>query len=72
MTTSNTYAITHVVGTSPDGLEQAIKNALGQASKSIRNMGWFEVDEVRGHLDDDGTILHYQVTLRIGFRYDDD
>lgn len=66
-----TYAITHVVGTSPDGVDQAIRNGVATAAKTLRNLGWFEVDEVRGHLADDGTILHFQVTMKVGFRYDD-
>ena len=66
-----TYAITHVVGTSPDSIDQAIRNGITTASKSLRNLGWFEVDEVRGHLDHDGTVLHFQVTMKVGFRYDD-
>ena len=65
-----TYAITHVVGTSPDGLDQAIRNGIASAKKSLRNLDWFEVDEIRGHLAD-GDIKHYQVTLKLGFRYED-
>ena len=65
-----TYAITHVVGTSPEGVDQAIKNGLSTASKSLRNLDWFEVDEIRGHLDHDGTVKHFQVTLKVGFRYE--
>lgn len=68
---SQTYAITHVVGTSPDGVDQAIRNGLGTASKSVRNLDWFEVDEIRGHLAGDGTVAHFQVTLKLGFRLDD-
>ena len=65
-----TYAITHVVGTSSDGLDQAIRNGVAAASKSVRNLDWFEVDEIRGHLADGG-IKHFQVTLKLGFRYED-
>lgn len=69
---SQTYAITHVVGTSPDGVDQAIRNGLATASTTVRNLDWFEVDEIRGHLADDGTVRHFQVTLKLGFRYDGD
>jgi flavin-binding protein dodecin len=65
-----TYAITHVVGTSADGLDQAIRNGIAAAAKSVRNLDWFEVDEIRGHLAD-GVVEHFQVTLKLGFRYDD-
>ena len=66
-----TYAITHVVGTSADGLDQAIRNGIAAAKKSVRNLDWFEVDEIRGHLVD-GQVGHFQVTLKVGFRYEDD
>lgn len=66
-----TYAITHVVGTSPDSVQQAIRNGIATASKSLRNLDWFEVDEIRGHLGDDGELLHFQVTMKVGFRYDE-
>ena len=47
-----TYAITHVVGTSKEGLDQAIRNGISSAKQSVRNLDWFEVDEIRGHLVD--------------------
>jgi flavin-binding protein dodecin len=64
-----TYAITHVVGTSAEGLDQAIRNGIRSASASLRNLDWFEVDEIRGHLDG-ADVEHFQVTLKIGFRYE--
>ena len=66
-----TYAITHVVGTSPDGVDQAIRNGIRVASQSLRNLDWFEVDEIRGHLSHEGEVLHFQVTMKVGFKYDD-
>ena len=65
-----TYAITHVVGTSAAGLDQAIKNGITTAGKSLRHLDWFEVEEIRGHLDG-GDVKHFQVTMKVGFRYDD-
>jgi flavin-binding protein dodecin len=65
-----TYAITHVVGTSSEGLDQAIRNGISAAKKTVRNLDWFEVDEIRGHLLD-GEVGHFQVTLKLGFRYED-
>jgi flavin-binding protein dodecin len=47
-----------------------VKNALGRASKTIRNMRWFEVIETRGHIEEGGTIDHWQVTLKVGFTLD--
>ncbi|MCU1381099.1 MAG: hypothetical protein JWN29_4082 [Acidimicrobiales bacterium] len=64
-----TYAITHVVGTSADGIDTAIRNGVAAASKSVRNLDWFEVDEIRGYLAD-GQVKHFQVTLKVGFRYE--
>jgi flavin-binding protein dodecin len=60
------YKKIEIVGSSPSGLEEAIHNALSRASKTIRNMRWFEVTETRGYIDD-GKIAHWQVTLKIGF-----
>ena len=68
--TDQTYAVTHIVGTSPDGVDQAIRNGIKKASESLRNLDWFEVDEIRGFLNDGG-IEHFQVTLKLGFRVDD-
>lgn len=66
-----TYAITHLVGTSTETIEKAIQNGIDKAGETLRNMNWFEVDEIRGHLGDSSDVQHYQVTLKIGFRYDE-
>jgi dodecin len=63
------YKKVELVGSSPDGIEPAIQNALARASKTIRNMRWFEVAETRGHIED-GRIQDWQVTLKIGFTLD--
>jgi flavin-binding protein dodecin len=60
------YKKIEIVGSSPNGMEEAVHNALSRASKTIRNMRWFEVAETRGYIDD-GKIEHWQVTLKIGF-----
>lgn len=60
------YKKIEIVGSSPNGMEEAVRNALSRASKTIRNMRWFEVTETRGYIDD-GKIAHWQVTLKIGF-----
>ena len=65
------YAISEIVGSSPDSIEAAIEKALARARKTLRNLNWFEVIETRGHLDDDGALGHYQVTLKVGFRMED-
>jgi hypothetical protein len=66
----HTYKITEIVGTSPDGVDQAIRNGIERASETIRNLDWFEVTQVRGHLVD-GAVAHFQVTMKVGFRLDD-
>ena len=65
------YSISEIVGTSPDSIDAAIRNALARARKTLRNLDWFEVTETRGHLDDNGDIAHFQVTLKLGFRMED-
>jgi hypothetical protein len=69
--TDNVYSITEIVGTSPDGTDAAIRNAIARASRTLRNLDWFEVAEVRGHIVD-GNIEHFQVRLKVGFRLDED
>jgi flavin-binding protein dodecin len=64
------YRVTEIVGSSPDGVDQAIRNAVARASQTLRNLDWFEVVEIRGHLQE-GTVAHVQVTLKVGFRLDD-
>lgn len=63
------YSVTEVYGSSPDSLDTAIRNAIATASKSLRNLEWFEVTEIRGHIVDGG-VGHYQVGVKLGFRYE--
>ncbi|MGN5476271.1 dodecin [Cupriavidus basilensis] len=63
----HTYKLVEIVGSSPDGSDQAIRNAINKASETIKNIDWFEVAETRGHIAD-GKVAHFQVTLKIGFR----
>jgi flavin-binding protein dodecin len=65
----NTYSVTEVVGSSPDSVDDAIRSALRRASSTVRHLDWFEVTEIRGHLNE-GEIEHYQVGLKLGFRLD--
>jgi flavin-binding protein dodecin len=64
------YRVTEIVGSSPDGVDQAIRNAVTRASQTLRNLEWFEVVEVRGHLSE-GQVAHVQVTMKVGFRLDE-
>jgi dodecin len=66
-----TYRVTEIVGTSPDSVDTAIRNAIRRAGQTLRHLDWFEVTEVRGQIVD-GEVAHYQVGLKVGFRLEDD
>ena len=66
----HSYRLVEVVGSSPDGTDAAIRNAIEDAAKTLRNIHWFEVVETRGHVEE-GKIKHFQVTIKIGFTLDD-
>ena len=66
----NVYSISEIVGTSNDGLDDAIRSAVTRASKTLRNLDWFNVTEIRGHIDNE-QVCHYQVTLKVGFRLEE-
>lgn len=69
--TDHVYKVVELVGSSPDSSDQAIRNALERASKTIRRLDWFEVVETRGHIQD-GKVGHFQVKLKVGFRLEDE
>lgn len=64
------YKILELTGSSTHGIEDAVQNAIEKASKTMRNLHWFQVCETRGHIDN-GKVAHWQVTLKIGFRLED-
>jgi len=68
---TSVYAVSEIVGSSPDTIEDAIETALARASKTLRNLDWFVVTETRGLLDENGGVAQYQVTLKLGFRMED-
>jgi flavin-binding protein dodecin len=68
---SNVYAISEIAGSSTESIEEAIENALERARKTLRNLNWFEMTEVRGHLGNDGSVAHYQVSIKVGFRMEE-
>jgi dodecin len=68
--TDRTYRVTDLVGTSPDGIEPAIRSAVRRASATLRHVDWFEVTEIRGQIAD-GEVAHFQVGLKVGFRLED-
>lgn len=67
---NHVYRITEIVGTSPDGVDAAIRNAISRAGQTLHGLDWFEVTEIRGHLADGG-VADFQVGLKVGFRLDD-
>ena len=64
---NHVYKLVEVVGTSPTGTDDAIRNAIATAARTIRHIDWFEVLETRGQVAD-GKVAHFQVTLKVGFR----
>jgi flavin-binding protein dodecin len=68
--TDNIYSISEIVGTSTESIDEAIRSAVGRASKTLHNLDWFEVTGIRGHIEDD-SLAHFQVTLKVGFRLDE-
>ena len=62
----NVYKVIELVGSSPSSIEDAIEGAISRASSTLHDIGWFEVIETRGHVEN-GRVAHYQVTLKIGF-----
>ena len=67
---NRTYRVTEIVGTSPESIDAAIRNGLTRAAETLRHLDWFEVTQIRGHLDGDA-IDHIQVGLKVGFRLED-
>lgn len=64
------YKKIELVGSSPEGIEQAVNNAVAKASQSVRNMRWLEVTEIRAHIDKEA-VAHWQVGVKIGFTLDE-
>ena len=68
---NRTYRVTEIVGTSPEGIDAAIRNGVARAAKTLRHVDWFELQEVRGQVKD-GAVEHFQVGMKVGFRLEDD
>jgi flavin-binding protein dodecin len=68
--TDHTYRVTEIVGSSPESIAQAVRNAIARANATLRHLDWFEVTDIRGSLQD-GEVSHFQVTLKVGFRLED-
>jgi dodecin len=68
---NRTYRVSEIVGTSPDSIEQAVRNGISRAAKTLRHVDWFEVTEERGQVKD-GAVEHFQVGIKVGFRLEDE
>jgi flavin-binding protein dodecin len=64
------YRVTEIVGTSTEGIDDAIRKGVRRAATTIRGLDWFEVTQVRGHIAD-GEVGHFQVGMKVGFRLED-
>ncbi|MBZ2194907.1 dodecin [Occultella gossypii] len=67
---NHTYGVSEIVGTSTDGIDAAISNGVAKAAQSVRNLDWFTVSEVRGHIEDNA-VADWQVTMKLGFRIEE-
>ena len=66
---SHTYKSIELTGSSPTGVEDAVTAAIAKASKSVHNLKWFEVTDIRGHIEN-GAVAHWQITMKVGFTLD--
>jgi len=64
------YRVIEIVGTSKRSFSEAIENGIARAGKTLRNLRWFEVERISGHIDGD-KISHYQATMTVGFTMDE-
>jgi hypothetical protein len=70
LVSNHVYRVIEVVGSSPDGIDAAVRNAIARAAATTRNLDWFEVSEIRGQITD-GAVAHVQVGVKIGFRLEE-
>ncbi|QNP74206.1 dodecin family protein [Streptomyces roseirectus] len=68
---NHTYRVTEIVGTSPESVDQAVRNGIARAAQTLRNLDWFEVTQVRGQIEN-GEVAHWQVGLKVGFRLEEE
>lgn len=64
------YKIVELTGSSPNGIEEAVNNAISRAGQSLHNLRWFQVVDTRGHIEN-GQITHWQVSIKVGFTLDE-
>lgn len=64
------YKMIEIVGSSSNGTDDAVRNAIERAGKTLKNLNWFQVVDTRGHIEN-GKIAHWQVTIKVGFRLEE-
>ena len=64
------YRLSEIVGSSPNSVDEAIRTAIEKAARTVRNIEWFQTEEIRGQVVD-GAVAHFQVTLKVGFRVEE-
>ena len=67
---SHTYKVTEIVGSSTTSIDDAVRSGIERASKTLRNLGWFEITDIRGNLEG-GQVAYFQVSMKVGFRLDE-
>lgn len=67
---AHVYRVTEIVGSSREGVDAAVRNGVERASRTLRQLDWFEVTQIRGHIEE-GEIAHFQVGLKVGFRLEE-
>ncbi|PZQ59961.1 MAG: dodecin flavoprotein [Phenylobacterium zucineum] len=70
MSESNTYGVSEIVGSSPTSIDDAIRTAISKATENRRHLRWFEVTQIRGHIEE-GEVAHFQTTLKLGYTIED-
>jgi flavin-binding protein dodecin len=70
MSEASTYQIVELAGTSTQSIQEAVRNGVSRANQTLRNLDWFEVTGIRGHIEN-GEVQHFQVEMKVGFRLDD-
>ena len=64
------YRLSEIVGSSPNSIDEAIRTAIAKAAETVRNIEWFQTEEIRGQVVD-GAVAYFQVRLKVGFRVED-
>ena len=67
---NHVYRLSEIVGSSPNSVDEAIRTAIAKAAQTVRNIEWFQTEEIRGQVVD-GDVAYFQVRMKVGFRVED-